>query len=84
MILAMNKVSDRPIAAVPKGQVTVSDTKEDEFFKAVRPLINGAKFVVAMDSGTSVEQIVYLNLDLESLHIESANHSTCAESISVR
>ena len=65
----MNRVADRPTAAIQRGIVTVSDSKEDDFFKAVKPLINGAKFVVAMDSGQSTSQIVYLNLDLESLHI---------------
>lgn len=39
--------------------------------------------MVAMDSGTNVEQYVYLNLDLLSLHIESSNQSTCAEVIQV-
>ena len=36
-----------------------------------------------MDSGTNVEQNVYLNVDLLSLHIESANMSSCAEIIQV-
>jgi len=51
----MNKASDRPAAAILRGTVTVGDSREDEFFKAVKPLIHGAKFVVAMDSGSSVQ-----------------------------
>ena len=36
-----------------------------------------------MDSGSHVEQNVYLNLDLLTLHIESAAQNTCAEVIQV-
>lgn len=68
----MNKVSSRPVASLHKGVVSVNDTKTEEFFKSVKPLIHGAKFYIAMDSGSHIEQNVYLNLDLRSLHIESA------------
>ena len=81
LTLTMNKVSSRPAAALDKAVVTVSDAKTEEFFKSVRPLIHGAKFYIAMDSGSHVEQNVYLNLDLLTLHIESATQSTCAEVI---
>jgi len=77
----MNKVSSRPVTALHKGIVSISDPREEEFFKNVKPLIQGSRFFIAMDSGASAGQSVYLNLDLLSLHIESANQSTCAEVI---
>ena len=51
----MNKVSSRPPASLQKATVTVNDTKTEEFFKSVKPLIHGAKFYIAMDSGSHVE-----------------------------
>ena len=80
----MNRVSNRPVTSLQKGIVTINDEREEEFFKSVKPLLQGAKFVIAMDSGASVEQNVYLNLDLFSLHIESPNQSSCAEVIDVK
>ena len=80
----MNKISNRPALSLTKATVNINDPKEYEFFKSVKPLINGAKFYIAMDSGKHVEQNVYLNIDLLSLHIDSANKSTCAEVIHVR
>ena len=68
----MNKVSSRPATSLQKGVVNVTDPKTEEFFKCVKPLIHGAKFYIAMDSGSHIEQNVYLNLDLRSIHIESA------------
>ena len=81
MTIAMNKVSSLPSTALRKGVITLNSAKEEEFFKSIKPLIQGSKFFIAMDSGANVEQNVYLNLDLLSLHIESANQSTCAEVI---
>ena len=83
MTIAMNKVSSLPQTALHKGLITLNSAKEEEFFKSVKPLIQGSKFFIAMDSGANVEQNVYLNLDLLSLHIESPNQSTCAEVIQV-
>ena len=51
----MNRVSSRPIASLYKGTINLNDPKEEEFFKSVRPLIQGAKFYIAMDSGTNIE-----------------------------
>ena len=79
--LTMNRISGRPLTSLQKGLVSLSDNRAEEFFKSVRPLICGSKFLIVMDSGTSLEQHVYLNLDLLSLHIESGNQSTCAEAI---
>ena len=73
MTIAMNKVSSLPSTALRKGLITLNSAKEEEFFKSVKPLIQGSKFFIAMDSGANVEQNLYLNLDLLSLHIESAN-----------
>ena len=78
----MNKVSKRP--TVQKGVVNLNDPKEEEFFKSVKPLVHGGRFFIAMDSGTHVEQSVYLNLDLLSIHIDSVNGSTCPEIINVK
>ena len=82
--IAMNKVSNRPTISLQKGIATVNDERENEFFKSVKPLMQGATFLIAMDSGTCVEQNVYLNLDLLSLHIDSPNQSSCSELIQVK
>jgi len=55
MTLTMNKVSGRPANSLQKATVVLNDSRTEEFFKIIRPLINGAKFYIAMDSGSHVE-----------------------------
>ena len=55
---------------VAKGVITCSNQLEEDFFKGIKPLLEGSNFLIEMDSGMLVEHLVYLDFDLNSIHIE--------------
>ena len=67
----MNKALKRPQNDFRKGVAVVIDTKDEQFFNIVKPLIEGSSLHVEMSSGTLVQQEVYVNLNLLELMIEN-------------
>ena len=68
--LVMNRNSKKQVNSLCKGTVNVVDQKDEVFFETVKPLISGNTFSVEMNSGSHIEQNVYLDIDLQGLHIE--------------
>ena len=60
----MNKSSKKPINSLCKGIACPMDQKDEVFFETVKPLISGNTFLIEMNSGSHVEQNVYLDIDL--------------------
>ena len=81
--LVLNKASGKPQASLLKGVVTLNSQKDEDVFKTLQSMIQGCIFLIEMDSGQFVEQNVFLDFRLLSLHIESPQRKSCSEVISV-